>query len=198
MKELVNPEIKELRRLADDADARSAAKWAGAGVAYAYDFRGISDPAYVANIIEAEIVRHQASPSAPLVERPWSGDDLSTGMTFDEFAHYANAADASSAARSAAIRVVRSYARAIAAAEDEEISTAAGPAVTAIAERIEDYLAIPTSDSAATKLEAINRHRRKLGMQPLDPVGSGWSEEDVGREAERIERLPNLGRLMPR
>lgn len=47
-------------------------------------------------------------------------------------------------------------------------------------------------------LDAIARHRRQIGVAPLDPVAAGWSEQDVIDEAERIRRLPNVaGRLMP-
>lgn len=40
-------------------------------------------------------------------------------------------------------------------------------------------------------LAAIQRHRTRLGMGPLDPKLAGWSDEDILREAERIARLPN-------
>lgn len=46
-------------------------------------------------------------------------------------------------------------------------------------------------------LDVINRHRVALGMTPLDPSAAGWTMEDLEREASRIARLPNLGRLMP-
>jgi len=38
-------------------------------------------------------------------------------------------------------------------------------------------------------LEAINRHRRKLGQRPLDPTAAGWTSEDILLEAQRIRRL---------
>lgn len=43
---------------------------------------------------------------------------------------------------------------------------------------------------ASAELDAVNRHRRHLGLAPLDPQAAGWSEEDVRVEAERI-RAPN-------
>lgn len=45
-------------------------------------------------------------------------------------------------------------------------------------------------------LAFVNRHRRAMGMSPLDPAQAGWSAQDVLLEAERVHRLPNLG-LMP-
>jgi len=37
-------------------------------------------------------------------------------------------------------------------------------------------------------LEKINRYRRRIGQRELDPVASGWSEDDIISEAKR---LPN-------
>lgn len=56
-----------------------------------------------------------------------------------------------------------------------ELARASGPAV-----------------SVGAALAAINRHRSRLGMGPLDPSAAGWSNRDVLDEATRIERLPNV------
>lgn len=40
-------------------------------------------------------------------------------------------------------------------------------------------------------LEYVNRHRRMLGMAPLDPEEAGWSPKDVEIEARRIRTLMN-------
>jgi hypothetical protein len=40
-------------------------------------------------------------------------------------------------------------------------------------------------------LSKINRHRGSMGMRPLDPVATGWTDQDVLLEAKRIERLSN-------
>lgn len=53
-----------------------------------------------------------------------------------------------------------------------------------------------TSPSVKRALHAIDVHRAKIGMSPLDPGRAGWSDEDVVLEADRIKRLANLG-LMP-
>jgi len=49
----------------------------------------------------------------------------------------------------------------------------------------------PSSARVDEALEAINRHRQSLWMEPLDPVASGWTDEDVIQRASEIERLPN-------
>lgn len=43
--------------------------------------------------------------------------------------------------------------------------------------------------TAPGALDAINRHRRKMGQSELDPTASGWSAQDVEIEAARIARL---------
>lgn len=52
------------------------------------------------------------------------------------------------------------------------------------------------SPSVKRALDAINVHRAKVGMSPLDPGRAGWTDQDVVLEAERIGRLANLG-VMP-
>lgn len=200
MKKLVTPEIQELRRLADDAEARSAAKWAGAAIAAEYGIKGMADPAYIANVIEAELVRHEsAAPgAAPIIEREWKRKDPFTGLSSQEYLDYVAESGASPAAQSAAIRIVGSYSTVIARATGSGEPGAYGDAVATIAEAIQEYLDIPEQPPEVTAaLDAINAHRRSLGMSPLDPVSAGWTAEDVVAEAERIVRLPNLGRLMP-
>lgn len=65
-------------------------------------------------------------------------------------------------------------------------------------QKIQEFLGrLPVRVSAAAPLDTINRHRRQLGMLPLDPRSAGWSAEDIQIEADRIVRLPNLGKLMP-
>jgi hypothetical protein len=44
----------------------------------------------------------------------------------------------------------------------------------------------------STALTHINEHRRQLGMEPLDPYISGWTDEDVLIESQRISRLDNI------
>ncbi len=72
------------------------------------------------------------------------------------------------------------------------ISDAASSAV------LVEALGAPVEDdaSAGEALEFVNRHRRRLGMSPLDPAVAGWSVDDVVFEAARIRRLANLG-VMP-
>lgn len=45
--------------------------------------------------------------------------------------------------------------------------------------------------ATARALEEINRHRAAIGMPPLDIRASGWTDQDVLDEAERLRRLPN-------
>lgn len=53
-----------------------------------------------------------------------------------------------------------------------------------------EWLALrPGAASTSADLELINRHRRKLGAPPLDPIASGWKPEDVVAEANRIRAL---------
>lgn len=194
MSDVVNPEIQELRRLAEDADARSAAKWAAASIAWAHDIKGSCDPAYIANVIEGDLRRFEGDPDAPLVERPWRGLDAITGWGMDDFVDWAEEAEASQAARSAAIGIVRAYGGHYRGDSAHEFRKH----VVDVAERIQQYLDIPEQPPEVTEaLAAINVHRRVLGMSPLDPERAGWSDEDVVIEAERVARLPNLGRLMP-
>lgn len=50
---------------------------------------------------------------------------------------------------------------------------------------------IQKTQAPAGDLELINRHRKRLGMSPLDPEKKGWSPEDVHTEAQRIRALQN-------
>lgn len=189
--------VRDLRRQADDADARSAAKWAAASTAAAHDIRGLSDPAYIANVIEAELRRFEKDPAAPLIERPWKGPDPATTLHEDEAEDWAEQADATAAAMAAAIRIVRTYSTAIAIAAQSDSVGTFGRSIVDIAERIQHYLDIPEQPpELAAALQAINAHRRALGMSPLDPQSSGWTDEDLLIEGERIARLANLGRLL--
>lgn len=195
--ETVNPEITELRRLAEDADARSAAKWAAASIAAAHGIRGSADPAYIANVIEYELGRFESHPAA-LIEAEWKGTDTGTGLTSRELLDYAKESEASPGAQSAAIRIVRAYATAIGAQAGSSTPRTLGRSITDVAERIQHYLDIPEQPPEVTNaLQRINAHRRTLGMSPLDPVRHGWSDEDVLLEADRIGRLSNLAGLMP-
>lgn len=81
--------------------------------------------------------------------------------------------------------------------EDEYLETESGgwPEVRQVLEKFLVRAAgAPAVDQA---LDVINVHRRQLGMSPLDPQAAGWSGEDVILEAQRVARLPNLGRLLP-
>lgn len=51
------------------------------------------------------------------------------------------------------------------------------------------------SGQVARALAEIQAHRRGMGLRPLDPAASGWTEQDVLDEAERIRRLQNTGLL---
>jgi hypothetical protein len=41
----------------------------------------------------------------------------------------------------------------------------------------------PIAGSVAAELALINRHRRRIGQKPLDPVAAGWSHDDILTEA---------------
>lgn len=199
----IDEDLKELRRLADDADASSEVKWAGAAIAQKYDIKGICDPAYIANVIAAEIERVKADPDADVVARHWPGKDSATGLTIDDFIDYAEDADASTAAKAAAIRIVGSYATSIGQWRGKHTPDVMGHSVIDIAELIETYVALggapsePVGPSGA--LETINRHRCRIGMGPLDPDAAGWTQEDVDLEAQRIARLnPNTYEALKR
>jgi len=45
--------------------------------------------------------------------------------------------------------------------------------------------------AARPDLDLINRHRRELGQARLDPVASGWTDDDIRDEARRIRTLAN-------
>lgn len=47
----------------------------------------------------------------------------------------------------------------------------------------------PLRPPATSALEAVNRHRRRIGMGPLDPSVAGWTTEDIELEAARIAAL---------
>lgn len=188
MSDVVNEEIAELRRSAEDADARSSAKWAAASITWAHEIKGSLDPTYIANVIEAELRRHEAAGDAPLVDRPWKGPDAVTGWGMADFIEWAEDAEASPGARSAAIGIVRAYGGRYRGDSAHEFRKH----VVDIAERIQQYLDLPEQPPEVVEaLDAINRHRRALGMTPLDPGAAGWSDEDVVLEADRVARLSN-------
>ena len=54
-----------------------------------------------------------------------------------------------------------------------------------------DMTPIDEGFEVANALQAINRHRARLGQRPLAPVAAGWTDQDVLDEAERIARLSN-------
>lgn len=57
---------------------------------------------------------------------------------------------------------------------------------------IEPAVGAPTPlVGVAEALDAINRHRARMGMRPLDPVAGGWTDQDIRDEAERIALLSN-------
>lgn len=56
----------------------------------------------------------------------------------------------------------------------------------------------PASDDLARAVERVTQHRRGLGLPPIDFQASGWTEDDILAEAERIRRPnPLLASLMP-
>lgn len=65
-------------------------------------------------------------------------------------------------------------------------------------DEFEDVATLPSRTDVATALDAINLHRRRLGMGALDPAAAGWTDQDVLLEAERITRLSNPLALAPR
>lgn len=71
------------------------------------------------------------------------------------------------------------------AIEDPVESWAAGKPVRFVGFPLE----APVSPHKQAELDVINRHRKALGMAPLDPVAAGWQPEDVSAEAQRIRSL---------
>ena len=53
------------------------------------------------------------------------------------------------------------------------------------------FVALKPVDDVAAALEAINRHRRAIGMHRLDPAAAEWTDDDILIEAQRLQRLPN-------
>lgn len=47
-------------------------------------------------------------------------------------------------------------------------------------------LEVPPDPKVVAALDKINRQRRKLGMTPLDPEASGWTDEDVLAEEREL------------
>lgn len=170
-----------IRRVASD---RAAAR-----IISRYKIRGLIDSDYIANVIEAELDRFDKDPGAQVVERPWRGACVTTKLTMDELLDLAGSSGARPAARAAAIGIARSYATSLSEIEPPEDH------VPRIAKIIEDQVARsahwdePKAEVSGTDLDVINRHRRLLGMPPLDPEARGWMPEDVEAEARRIRRL---------
>lgn len=163
--------------------ARPEALRAAKTVVTDYGIRGIVDPDYIANVIEAELLRFEQEPDAELIPWHFRGTDVASGLTMDQLISAANAAAVSQAARASAIDVVRSYGSSVGNDTKERYA-----AVTNIARSIErDLVTISPPARAASALARINRHRRAIGQAPLDPAGSGWTEEDVLIEERRLE-----------
>lgn len=54
------------------------------------------------------------------------------------------------------------------------------------------------SADVAVALDAINRHRVRVGQRPLDPAAAGWGDRDILEEAARLGPAPNPERLKRR
>jgi len=174
-------------RAAQARDARPAALRAAAALARAYKLKGSSDPAYIANIIEQEVRRFEADPEAPVILRSWKGGDATTGLTADELLE-ATHGPFEGAARAAAISIARAYGPGPLGSINDFLLDA----VYEIGEDLSKY----QNDDDPTRefdeaLAAINLHRKSLWMDPLDPVASEWTDDEVIQYAKELERLPN-------
>jgi hypothetical protein len=164
-------------------DARPEAVRAAQTIVKDYGITGLVDPEYIANLIENELKRFEGEPDAPLIEPPFQGPDVISGLTMDELTDAAKKAIVRPAAQAAAIRVVRAYGSSVGDHPNERYA-----AVINLARSIEqDLKTIPPPSPAATALAQINRHRRSIGQAPLDPVAADWSEQDILAEARRLE-----------
>lgn len=193
--------------------ARPGAQRAAAEIARTIPIEGLSDPAYIANIIEETLRRFEHDPNAPLIGGPptaardwWRGKkDIYTGWLHEDLIDATEidppaGADAAtvSAARAATLRIASSYATAIKPQLSEFLEWAPY--------RIAEHVTAPTRHGRIADVERalreIQAHRRVIGMRPLDPHAAGWSEEDVILEAERIRslnpRTPNVAKLKRR
>ena len=181
------------KRATEAENARKNAQDAAAFVSRTLALDGLSDPGYVANILEEELERFEDDPNAELIDMPWTGEDIVSGMTMERMLDLtssmrppAGSSDvANKAAISTAIRVVRAFSR------PDDIVEFLENAPHMIA-------SILTSDTAQSRcadveaaLREIQVHRRLLGMRPLDTASAGWTEQDVIDEADRISRLQN-------
>lgn len=175
------------QRAAQAEDARNELKDAGAAIARAWSVEGLCDPAYMANVLEAEAVRMD-KPGSEIIERKWSGrdafghsvKDLLQATDIDFPAGMTPAQQAG--ARAGAIRLARSYSHKF-----------GDPHVIADMTRIvAEHLSRTTYGSRVRDVEdalrTIQKHRRLTGLQPLDAHAAGWTEEDVVLEAERLKR----------
>lgn len=55
----------------------------------------------------------------------------------------------------------------------------------------EDLTPTSSRPDVEEALATVNRHRRRIGMAKLDPTATGWTDQDVLIEADRVTRLPN-------
>jgi hypothetical protein len=181
-------------RAAEAEDARPEAVRAAANIARAVKIGGRADPAYVANVIEDELRRFEDSPDDPIIERPWIGTEPVTGMTVDELLSRTEFEPPPgthpnhvNAARAATIRIARAYGPSVGPHLPEFLATTPHMIVEQLTQGPADAYAADVEEA----LEAIQAHRRTLGMRPLDVRSAGWSNLDVLDEAQRIARLPN-------
>lgn len=190
-----------------------AAQRAAAEIARTIPIEGLSDPGYIANIIEGELKRFEHDPNAPLIETPpqvspdwWRGKkEHFTGWPYEDLIDATDidppaGADPATvrAARAATMRIAWSYATKI----RPQLSEFLEWAPYRIAEHVTAKTRHTRIAGVEKALREIQTHRRAIGMPPLDPQAAGWTEEDVIHEAERIRRLnpraTNVGKLKRR
>jgi hypothetical protein len=192
-------------RMFEHVIPRPAAAEAAVDLVRYLDLRDISDPDYLGNVIEASVQRVEEDPNSPMVERQWSGRDPLTHLTYGEMEQAINRARSrmvgvdpvtAKAAGAAAISVARSFSHQIRG--QSNIPEGLDPIyffLEIATERIAQQLSRDTSQSRIADVERalaqIQAHRRALGMRPLDVHATGWTEEDVLLEAQRLGRLSN-------
>jgi len=181
-------------RASEATEARPEAQEAAAMIARTVPIEGLSDPAYIANIIEDEMRRFEEDPGAPIIESPWPGADSATGNTVKEMIEETKFKKGVGtepfivkAARAATIRIARAYSPSVRTVLSEFLEWTPQGIAQSLTRETWPARAADVEES----LRQIQAHRRALGMRPLDAHAAGWTEEDVLDEAERIRILPN-------
>jgi hypothetical protein len=187
---------------ADEAEsARSEARDAAASIARTWSLTGLSDPAYIANVIEAELERFEQDAGAPLIQRPWTGGDPTVAdllrYTSLDFPHWprgrhwsVRASEATKKGiRSAAIRIQGSYPLVDPNNPHSSVETTVVELTMLI---VDSFIAArfaepdPIAQTPIPEdLDVVNSHRRQLGMKPLD-LADGWTTKEIADMAEKI------------